>query len=241
MYSCYKLTEAQRALLFQTFAVPDGYDRIGDHVTRTMKPNADSAQPGEHADVRVIGYVANDRVAAAIVLVNGAAERPHGGYFHITLGVNRAIGAKPVESNAAVERAYQDGTANSLPSAIDLGFCVLALKDTAPSPPKPKDAPPSRRAAPIEREDLGGGLVLETAAAGSNTKRRWVSVGPEGEETVAISITASDGRVTMSKGVYGGCADAEASVARWRADHPIVGSWRVRQGGPDTDLAAPKP
>lgn len=54
-------------------------------------------------DVVVYGYVEDDRCQAALVKINGSTIRPNGGFYHITLSIDRSKGAKPVDSNNLIQ------------------------------------------------------------------------------------------------------------------------------------------
>jgi len=95
-YNGYLLTERGRSHLLAHIE-PVHPDVVAHHVTHefgvyeSLPPDADS--------VRVIATASNEQVQAAIVKVNGTTARESGGFYHITVSVNRAAGGSPKMSN----------------------------------------------------------------------------------------------------------------------------------------------
>jgi 8-oxo-dGTP pyrophosphatase MutT (NUDIX family) len=104
-YTAYVLTDASRAKLLEKFP-PKFPDVIAHHVTLKFGVPQDSAAP-EPADLKVVGYTADDSLEAAIVSVNGSTERPDGSTYHVTLSLDRSKGRKPVHSNAVVQQGWE--------------------------------------------------------------------------------------------------------------------------------------
>lgn len=98
-YTGYELTDAARWELMAHIE-PVHPDVIAHHVTHEY--GVYESLPPDTNTVRVIAMASNDTVQAAIVKVNGTTQRPDGKFYHITISIDRAAGAKPVDSNALI-------------------------------------------------------------------------------------------------------------------------------------------
>ncbi|MBM4291998.1 MAG: hypothetical protein FJ138_11595 [Deltaproteobacteria bacterium] len=99
-YSAYLLTESCRARVLARFPARHP-EVIAHHITVSFP---DSAPPPPAARASVVGVARGDRVECLVVEIDGAVARPDGGTYHITLSLDRAAGAKPVESNHLLAR-----------------------------------------------------------------------------------------------------------------------------------------
>lgn len=105
-YLAFVLDEKSRAAILQKFP-PKHPDVIAHHVTlvHTAKVSdqvillLDSLTE----NVSVVGYVADEQGEALIVSMNDMTIRPGGGFYHVTLSIDRAAGAKPVYSNTLIK------------------------------------------------------------------------------------------------------------------------------------------
>jgi hypothetical protein len=102
-YSAYLIKEESRKVLLERFP-PKFSESIAHHVTYCFP---DKVAPPMIEKVKVIGYAENHRLECAVVEVNGGIERPQGGIFHITLSLDRSLGAKPVHSNKVLKKGWQ--------------------------------------------------------------------------------------------------------------------------------------
>jgi hypothetical protein len=99
-YTGYELTNsAHRELL--AHIEPIHPDVIAHHVTHEY--GVFESLPPDATYVRVTAVASNDKVQAAIVKVNGTSFRPNDKVYHITISIDRAAGAKPVDSNDLVQ------------------------------------------------------------------------------------------------------------------------------------------
>ena len=102
-YSAYIIENQSRLQLLEHFP-PKFSDVIAHHVTFKFP---DQFAPPLCDEVIVVGYAANDKVECVVVEVRGSVDRPAGGFFHITLSVDRKAGAKPVHSNRLLKKGWQ--------------------------------------------------------------------------------------------------------------------------------------
>lgn len=103
-YSAYVLTkEAHKTLL--KHCPPIHPEVVGHHVTHAFP---DQAPPPDLSSIKVIGIAQNDRIECVVVEVNGQKDRPQGGIYHITLSLNRDLGAKPVHSNRLLKKGWKE-------------------------------------------------------------------------------------------------------------------------------------
>ena len=98
-YTGYELTDSARWELMAHIE-PIHPDVIAHHVTHEY--GVYESLPPDTNTVRVTAMASNDTVQAAIVKVNGTTQRPDGKFYHITISIDRAAGAKPVDSNALI-------------------------------------------------------------------------------------------------------------------------------------------
>ena len=103
-YSAYVIKEKSRKALLVRFP-PKFSESIAHHVTYCFP---DKEPPPKVDKVRVVGYAENQRLECAVVEVNGSTNRPKGGVFHITLSLDRTLGAKPVQSNHLLKKGWHD-------------------------------------------------------------------------------------------------------------------------------------
>lgn len=98
-YNGYELTDQARAELLAHIE-PMHPDVIAHHVTHEF--GIYEELPPDTDTVRVTAVASDNKVQAAIVKVNGTTQRPGGGFYHITVSLDRAAGAKPVDSNTLI-------------------------------------------------------------------------------------------------------------------------------------------
>lgn len=114
-YSAIVLPDSERAKLLAAYGnqIPDGFEVIAHHCTIKMGelPPELKDNIGLPVQIQVFGFYLNDKVCATQVVVP-ADLRPFmkNKYPHITLGVNRAAGGKPVMSNDLIANAVQNET-----------------------------------------------------------------------------------------------------------------------------------
>jgi len=63
---------------------------------------ADSVVPPE-AKINLIGHCKTDKIECFVVEVDGSMVREDGKIYHLTWSLDRSKGAKPVDSNKAIE------------------------------------------------------------------------------------------------------------------------------------------
>lgn len=107
-YSAIVLTNQSREKLLAAFVdrIPKGWEAIAHHCTVNMGelPQELKNQAGSFVQIQVFGFFSNDLVCATQVVVPREFQSFMRNKFpHITLGVNRAVGGKPVMSNAMIE------------------------------------------------------------------------------------------------------------------------------------------
>lgn len=99
-YQCWLVDNASRASLLHSF--PPLFEKVVcHHVTYRYNVLSTDALP-EAADIKVIGYAANDKIEALVVSVNGTEKRQDDKTYHITLSLDPEQ-AKPVDSNKLIE------------------------------------------------------------------------------------------------------------------------------------------
>jgi hypothetical protein len=100
MYTAIVLDQPSQQLLSTLFSIlPTDWERHCHHMTINLGPASNGpAQDllGHVVDLKAVSVSANDRVAAVSVETDVPSVNS---IKHVTLGVNRGIGAKPVESN----------------------------------------------------------------------------------------------------------------------------------------------
>jgi hypothetical protein len=100
-YNGYLLTENARQELLT--AVPAMFsDVIAHHVTHDF--NIAESKPPAANTVRVVAVASNDVIQTVIVKVLDTTTRVHGdSFYHITLSMDKAAGAKANDSNALIK------------------------------------------------------------------------------------------------------------------------------------------
>ncbi len=111
MYTGWKLKQNTIERIKNLYA-PVHPDFIGHHITYMF--GKDSKQPDD-ADIKIIGHCVTDKVQCFVVEVNGTIVRPDGKIYHLTWSIDRSKGAKPVDSNAAIETNGFDHILAELP------------------------------------------------------------------------------------------------------------------------------
>lgn len=102
-YTGWALPESERQRLLLSFP-PIFPDVIAEHVTLAFGVGADAPLP-EQTEGFVVGHATDHLgVEALVVEIDGFTKRPDGKIFHITWSIDRAKKAKPVHSNAVIER-----------------------------------------------------------------------------------------------------------------------------------------
>lgn len=104
-YNGYLLTDKGRSDLL-THIEPIFPDVIAHHVTYEF--GIYDQLPPDATYVRAVAQASNDKVQAVVVMVNGAMIRPDGGIYHITLSLDKAAGAKAVDSNVLIKESDWD-------------------------------------------------------------------------------------------------------------------------------------
>jgi hypothetical protein len=107
MYYGFELSETIRNKILNEF--PAKFDDvICHHVTLQMGNNTSSFEEGEKYFLRVISELVTDKIQCAVVSINDETDRPSGGYYHVTISIDRANGAKPVQSNNVISAWKND-------------------------------------------------------------------------------------------------------------------------------------
>lgn len=99
-YNGYLLTDHSRCLLLGMIE-PIHPDIIAHHITHEF--GVYESLPPDTNTARVTTVASNDLVQAAIVKINGSTARADGSFYHVTVSIDRAAGAKPVDSNALIK------------------------------------------------------------------------------------------------------------------------------------------
>ena len=99
MYTCWMLTDSARIKVKNMFP-PVHPDFIGHHITYMF--GKDAEVPAE-AKINIIGHCVTDKVECFVVEVDGSVVRKDGGIYHLTWSLDKSKGAKPVDSNKAIE------------------------------------------------------------------------------------------------------------------------------------------
>jgi len=100
MFSGWKLGDSSRDTLENIFGVAHP-KKIAHHITYMFGP--DSVKPKD-AKIYVIGHCITDKIECFVVEVDGSLVRPDGKTYHITWSLDPQKGAKPVDSNEALEK-----------------------------------------------------------------------------------------------------------------------------------------
>jgi len=99
-YTGYLLTDHAKSQLLGHIE-PMHPDIVAHHVTHEF--DVYESLPPDTNTVRVTAVAYDDRVQCAVVKVNGSTRRPDGKIYHITISLDRAAGAKPVDSNMVLD------------------------------------------------------------------------------------------------------------------------------------------
>ena len=100
-YIAYVLTPESRERILKEF--PPKYPEVqAHHITAEFGVPETSSKP-PRAPILVLGHVdSGDGLEALMVAVGGATRRSDGGFYHITLSLDRAAGYKPKDANKLV-------------------------------------------------------------------------------------------------------------------------------------------
>ena len=103
-YTAHVLTRESREELLKAFP-PQYSDVLAYHVTVDFGV-AETASKPRRAKIMVVGYAdSGDGLEALIVAVNGSTRRSDGGFYHITLSLERSPGYEPKDANRLVSNA----------------------------------------------------------------------------------------------------------------------------------------
>ena len=104
-YSAYVISSESRALIIKRHPAlfPE---QIAHHITHQFP---DQKRPPPVEEVKVVGYAKDISfgLECLVVSIDGNSERPSGGIYHITLSLDRSLGAKPVLSNRLLESGWE--------------------------------------------------------------------------------------------------------------------------------------
>lgn len=112
-YSAIVLPDSERAKLLAAYGdrIPAGFEIIAHHCTIKMGelPPELKDNVGLPVQIQCTGFFLNDKVCATQCIVPSELQ-PYmkNTHTHITLGVNRAAGGKPVMSNDLIKNAIKD-------------------------------------------------------------------------------------------------------------------------------------
>jgi hypothetical protein len=98
-YNGYLLTPTARGQLL-THIPPAHNDVIAHHITHRF--GVYEELPPEANTARVVAVACNETVQAAVVKINGTIDRGDGSFYHVTVSIDRAAGAKPADSNTLI-------------------------------------------------------------------------------------------------------------------------------------------
>lgn len=108
-YVGWKLPDDERAKLLSKF-FPMYPDVIAHHVTLRQGKKEKLELPTDTIGT-IVGIADDDiGVQALVVEINGTTRRPDGNTYHITWSIDRAKGAKPVDSNRVIRESKWDDT-----------------------------------------------------------------------------------------------------------------------------------
>lgn len=113
LYSAIVLPDSEHTKLLAAFGsrIPKGYEVIAHHVTIKMGelPPELKDNIGLPVQFQVMGFHLNDKVCAVQAIVpNDLRPFMKNEYPHVTLGVNKAAGGKPVMSNDLIKFDVQN-------------------------------------------------------------------------------------------------------------------------------------
>lgn len=99
MYSAYVLTEDSRKEVLEYFN-PIHKETICHHITHKFPDTEEGFRTIEMPKrIEIVGYACNEKVETLVCSIDDKSKREDGGYFHITLSLDKEKGAKPVDSN----------------------------------------------------------------------------------------------------------------------------------------------
>lgn len=103
-YSAYVISDESRARILERLP-PSFPEVIAHHITYRFP---DKEAPPQVMEVRVIGHAKNQDlgIECLVVSLDGVSLRPTGGIYHITLSLDRSLGAKPVHSNRILKSPW---------------------------------------------------------------------------------------------------------------------------------------
>ena len=99
MYSAWVLSESSKTKITNLFGQAHP-DLVGHHVTYMF--GKDAVIP-EDAVISLVGHCVTDKIECFVAEVNGSIKRPDGAIYHLTWSLDKSKGAKPVDSNNAIE------------------------------------------------------------------------------------------------------------------------------------------
>ncbi len=99
MYTCWMVDQYSKTQILNIFGQKHP-DLIGHHITymfgkQAVLPNT--------AIINLIGHCITETIECFIAEIDGSVVRPDGGIYHLTWSLDKAKGAKPVDSNRAIE------------------------------------------------------------------------------------------------------------------------------------------
>lgn len=105
MYSAYELTEESRAKLLQEHT-PSFSKVICHHITYQFPVSSKDDLPPTPKTVKIIGYNVSRTIGVEcfVVEIDGEKKREDGSFYHITISVDEAKGARPVQSNELLRK-----------------------------------------------------------------------------------------------------------------------------------------
>ena len=106
MYSAYELTEESRAELLNSHT-PSFSKVICHHITYQFPVKSKDDLPPTPKTVKIIGYNVSRTIGVEcfVVEIDGERKREDGSFFHITISVDEAKGARPVQSNELLRKS----------------------------------------------------------------------------------------------------------------------------------------
>lgn len=111
MYTGWLLDESSKTQIKNIYGQAHP-DLIGHHVTFMF--GKDSVVPKE-AKLQLIGHCITEKIECFVVEVDGSMVRPDGGIYHLTWSLDKSKGAKPVDSNKAIENNGFEHFEHALP------------------------------------------------------------------------------------------------------------------------------
>lgn len=107
MYYAYVLNEESRNQILKNIGHHFN-DVICHHITYAFGVNTDFIPPTAPNSIKIIGWRLDTdlHVECLVVSIDGNIKRPDGKIFHITLSLDKSKGAKPVDSNKALEKKW---------------------------------------------------------------------------------------------------------------------------------------